>query len=175
MHERAHNEAIRERRGDTLVVHGLTVRSSRLGIWGKCDVVEFKHDSAGHPIHGETGLWRAVPVEYKRGRSKAGDEDRMQLCAQAMCLEEMFASDLSEGFLYYGSTHSRETVALSEELRASVLHAVEEMHGLYERRYVPKVRRRAVCRSCSLVDSCMPKAANRSVVAYLDEALGEEA
>lgn len=174
MHERAHDETIRERRGNTLVIRGLTVRSPQLGVWGKCDVVEFKADPTGHPLQGEEGLWRATPVEYKRGRSKAGDEDRMQLCAQAMCLEEMFVCDIPEGFLYYGSTHARERVELTEKLRSSVSASVEEMHRLYERRHVPKVRRHTACRSCSLVDICLPKATSRSVAAYIDEALGEE-
>lgn len=174
MHERAHNEAIRERRGDTLTVRGLTVRSSELGIWGKCDVVEFTQDPAGHPLDGVDGLWRPVPVEYKRGRSKSGDEDRMQLCAQAMCLEDMFACDLPAGFLYYGSTHSRERVELTPELRSKVRDAIEEMHHLYERRRIPKVKRRSRCRSCSLVDVCMPRATSRSAAAYVDQMLGGE-
>ena len=91
MHKRAHDEELRERRGDTLVVRGLSVHSRALGLSGKCDVVEFRKNSHGHTLTGEDGLWRAVPVEYKRGSSKANDADRLQLCAQALCLEEMHA------------------------------------------------------------------------------------
>ena len=110
MHERAHNEGLRERRDDVLIVRGLTVRSAELGVWGKCDVVEFHQDSTGHPLYGEDGLWRALPVEYKHGRSKTNDADRLQLCAQAMCLEEMLACQIDYGCLYYGSSHSSERV-----------------------------------------------------------------
>ena len=171
-HERAHDEGLRERRGDVLAVRGLYVHSPVLGVGGKCDVVEFHSDPEGHPLCGEDGLWRAVPVEYKRGRAKAGDEDRLQLCAQAMCLEEMFACDLTEGFLYYASTHSRERVKLTEALREGVCRAASEMHQLYERRYVPKVRPSASCRSCSLADLCLPESCNASVAGYIDDMLG---
>ena len=173
MHERAHNEEIRERRGDTLIVRGMTVRSARLGIWGKCDVIEFKQSVDGHPLFGEDGLWLPVPVEYKRGKSKVGDEDRMQLCAQAMCLEDMFACDVAEGFLYYGKTRSREQVALTPELRQSVVACIEEMHRLYARGYVPQVKREAKCRACSLVDLCLPKVQSQSVARYMSEMMGD--
>ena len=173
MHERAHNEEIRERRGDTLIVRGMTVRSTRLGIWGKCDVIEFKKATEGHPLYGEDGLWLPIPVEYKRGKSKVGDEDRLQLCAQAMCLEDMFSCDVSEGFLYYGKTRSREQVALTSELRQGVEACAAEMHRLYARGHVPRVKREAKCRSCSLVDMCLPKVQSQSVARYMSEMMGD--
>ena len=172
MHERAHNEEVRERRGSVLTVRGLVVRSASLGIRGVCDVVEFLQDATGHPLAGEDGLWRAVPVEYKHGRSKLGDEDRLQLCAQAMCLEEMYCSDIPEAHLYYGTTRMREQVLLTGELRESVRDMTGEMHRLYGRGHVPKVRKGPKCRSCSLSELCMPAAATRSVQAYIDETLG---
>lgn len=172
VHERAHNEELRERRGDTLIVRGLYVRSSTLGVSGKCDVVEFRKDATGHPLNGEDGLWRPVPVEYKHGRSKAGDEDRLQLCCQAMCLEEMFATDIASGCLYYASTRSREWVELTDELRSAVKAALDEMHRLYSRKYVPKVKATKSCKACSLAELCLPKIAARSVADYLDEAMG---
>lgn len=173
MHDRAHNEGIRERRGDTLVVRGMTVRSARLGIWGKCDVVEFKKSADGHPLCGEDGLWLSAPVEYKRGESKIGNEDRLQLCAQAMCLEDMFACDIVEGFLYYGKTHSREGVIFTQELRQSVEDSVKEMHRLYARGHVPQVKRGEKCRACSLGDLCLPKTQMRSVERYMSEMMGD--
>ncbi len=171
-HERAHDDGLRERRGDVLTVRGLYIRSPELGIAGKCDVVEFRADATGHPLYGEDGLWRAVPVEYKHGRSKEGDEDRLQLCAQAMCLEEMFARDIEEGFLYYAATHSRERVLLTKELRQGVRDAACEMHRLYERHYVPKVRASAACKACSLAELCLPKSCKASVASYIDDMLG---
>lgn len=157
MHERAHDEELREKRGDTIIVRGLRVHSARLGLSGACDVVEFQADEQGYFLAGEDGLWRAVPIEYKRGKAKATDADRLQLCAQAMCLEEMLACDIPTGYLYYGETKSRELVTFSVEYREAVNHASQEMHDLFARRYVPHVKSGKGCRSCSLVEACMPK------------------
>lgn len=172
MHERAHDESIRERRGDMLIVRGMTVRSPRLGVWGMCDVVEFHAAQEGHPLYGEDGLWLPVPIEYKRGKSKDGNEDRLQLCAQAMCLEDMLACDVPFGFLYYGATRSREHVELTAELRGAVEAALDEMHRLYDRRHVPNVRRGVRCRGCSLIDLCMPRVQGQKVENYMSEMLG---
>lgn len=172
MHERAHDEGVRERRGDILRVRGMTVWSSRLGVWGKCDVIEFKKSLGGHPLFGEDGLWRPVPVEYKRGRRKDGDEDRMQLCAQAMCLEDMFACEIAKGYLYYGESKSRELVELTSDLRDSVEACLTEMHNLYNRKHVPAVRYSARCRSCSLAELCLPRTRSNTVEDYMNEILG---
>ena len=117
MHQRAHDEEIRERRGALLIVRGLFVRSSELGLSGVCDIVEFHQDERGVSLFGEDGAWMPVPIEYKRGKSKSGECDRLQVCAQAMCLEEMLGCDIASGFLFYKQTQSREPVAFTEELR----------------------------------------------------------
>lgn len=171
MHERAHDEAVRERRGSVLTVRGLSVHSRRLGIWGKCDVVEFHVDSKGHPLTGEDGLWRTVPVEYKRGLPKSIDADRLQLCAQAICLEDMFAEDIETGYLFYGETRSRERVDMTDSLRSEVVQLFSEMHRLYERRYVPRVRPFWACKSCSLAEHCMPKTSGKQVESYIEKSL----
>ena len=174
MHRRAHDEELREHRGNVLVVRGLAVHSRTLGLTGKCDVVEFHRGESGHPLAGEDGLWRPMPVEYKRGRSKANDADRLQLAAQALCLEEMLGCDVPEGFLYYGETRSRERVELGAELRALVASMADEMHALYRRRHTPKVKPFSACRSCSLVDACLPRALDRASVAdYVASRLAE--
>lgn len=173
VHERAHDEALRERRGDVIIVRDLLVRSEALGLQGYCDVVEFHKNPDGHPIAGEEGLWQELPVEYKRGSSKAQDCDRLQLCAQAMCLEETMGSDVRQGCLFYHETQSREWVDLNEGLRQKVREVSAEMHSLYARKYVPKVKTGKYCKSCSLRDICEPGAMNRSVAAYLDSELGD--
>ncbi len=173
-HDRAHDDAVRERRGDVLVVRGLNVRSESLGLSGVCDVVEFSKDDSGFPLRGEDGFWRPMPVEYKRGVRKEHDADRMQLCAQAMCLEEMFGCDIAEGCLYYHASHSREVVKLDSALRGRVRGAVERMHQLYGRRHTPKVARKAPCRSCSLEAICLPGIPQReSVEAYFARRIKE--
>lgn len=173
MHNRAHDEGLRERRGDVLIVRGLTVRSTQLGVWGKCDVVEFHKDASGHPLYGEDGLWRALPVEYKHGKSKVNDADRLQLCAQAMCIEEMLASRIPYGCLFYGASRSRERVDFGDQLRSNVQSMFARMHVLYKQHYVPKVKQSPACRSCSLVETCMPKTADRRVSTYIDSYVKE--
>ena len=106
MHTRAHDEKQRERRGDTLVLRDLPVFSPTLGVSGKCDVVEFRADPGGVPLQGEAGLWLPYPVEYKRGSPKSHDADRLQLCCQAMCLEEMLCCSVLEGSLFYGPQYA---------------------------------------------------------------------
>lgn len=102
MHERAHDEFSREKRGSMLIVRGLGIHSRNLGLSGKCDVVEFHRSSEGVPLAGEEGLWLPTPVEYKHGKAKRHDADRLQLCAQAMCLEEMLVCEVRTAYLFYG-------------------------------------------------------------------------
>lgn len=93
-HERAHDYEQSESRGDTLIMRDLRVFSRHLGITGACDVVEFHQSDDGVPLRGRNGLWSAYPIEYKHGQSKTVDADRLQLCAEAMCLEEMLSCEI---------------------------------------------------------------------------------
>ena len=100
MHRRAHDTGQAEMRGGRLTLRGLSVHSARLGVSGACDVVEFTSSPAGVPLAGRPGLWQAYPVEYKRGSAKLTDADRLQLCCQAMCLEEMLCCQVPAGALF---------------------------------------------------------------------------
>lgn len=103
LHNRAHDGPPESRPG-LRIARGLRLRSLRLGLSGQADVVEFYPAPDGIALPGETGLWRPFPVEYKRGRPKAGRCDEVQLCAQALCLEEMFARPIPSGALFYWET-----------------------------------------------------------------------
>ncbi|MDO4582040.1 MAG: CRISPR-associated protein Cas4 [Bacillota bacterium] len=173
LHERAHDEGYFEKRGELLIVRGLPIQSQTLGISGQCDVVEFHADPFGVTLPGREGLWRPYPVEYKRGVAKVNDADRLQLCAQAMCLEEMLCCEVPEGALYYGKTRRREIVILSGELREAVLSMFAEMHEYHRRGYTPKVKTGSFCRACSLNEVCLPKLCkNTSAKEYLHRELG---
>ena len=97
MHEQVHDQTFRESRGDRLTVRGLSIHSAQLGISGQCDAVEFFRDPEGVPLRDREGLWLPYPVEYKRGKPKEHNADALQLCAQAMCLEEMLCCAVPEG------------------------------------------------------------------------------
>ena len=173
MHERCHDGLLKERRGSLLVVRGLRVSSSTLGLSGICDVVEFNKAAGGARLQGEDGLWVPVPVEYKRGRAKRGHEDAVQVCAQAMCLEEMLGCEVKRGFLYYGETKRRTEVSFSAGLRSETMTIAADMHRLFSHGETPKAKRRAGCESCSLRELCLPElSAIRSVSDYIADLTG---
>lgn len=175
LHEKAHNHDSRELRGDLLITRGMQIHSSTLGISGACDVVEFCRTEKGIPMPGQDGLWQPYPVEYKRGSPKVTDADRLQLCAQGMCLEEMLCCDIPEGALFYGETRRREVVPLTDDLRNLVYESVKEMHTLYRRKYTPKVKPSKSCNACSLREICLPKLSRKkTVMSYLANRAEEE-
>lgn len=172
MHERVHDQEFRESRGDRLTVRGLAIHSAQLGISGQCDAVEFQRDPDGISLRDREGLWQPYPVEYKRGKPKEDNADELQLCAQAMCLEEMLCCTVPEGALYYGEPRRRTVVQFTPELRQQVQDSLTEMHQLYQRRYTPKVKPSKACSACSLKDLCLPKLMSRKKVAdYLSAAM----
>ncbi len=157
MHKKAHDEGSFEKRGDLLTVRGLRISSRELGVSGQCDVVEFRRDESGIDLFGYEGKWRPVPVEYKRGAPKENNADELQLCAQAVCLEEMFRTDIPEGYLYYGESRRRSLVEFSPALRDELRRITAEMHELFRRGYTPKVKPSKKCKACSLEELCVPK------------------
>jgi CRISPR-associated exonuclease Cas4 len=166
MHERVHDES-RESRGDIRIDYGVSLRSLRLGLIGKADVVEFHHR--------QDGSWLPFPVEYKRGKPKADDCDKVQLCAQAICLEEMLSVAIPEGALFYGQTRRRFDVVFDEALRRETEETARLAHALIASGRTPPPVYEKRCESCSLMADCLPKTIQkqRSVKNYLVRILGE--
>lgn len=156
MHERTHNKNLTEKRGDTLITRGMRIFSSEMGISGQCDVLEFHRNNDGISINGQEGKWLVYPVEYKNGKPKENNCDNAQLCAQAICLEEMLCCRIPEGSLFYGETKRRTRVAFTDELREIVKNSFIEMHNIYDRKHTPKVRPKKSCNICSLKELCLP-------------------
>lgn len=172
LHNKAHDADAAEKRGDLIIFRSLKIRSSVLGISGECDVVEFHRSEEGVPLHGYEGLWIPYPVEYKCGKSKLDDCDRLQLCAQAVCLEEMLCVQIDKGALFYGETRRREVVNFSSELRTKLKEIVFAMHDAFERKHTPKATKGKHCQSCSIKDICLPKISDsnkKSVIKYMEE------
>jgi CRISPR-associated exonuclease Cas4 len=165
LHERAHSSDIESRPG-VLVRRTLPIRSFRLGLSGQTDIVEFRPASAGQTgmtIAGRKEIWRPYPVEYKRSRDKAGSiAYRVQLCAQALCLEEMLHTDVPEGAVYDGLTHRRDAVLFDYPLRQQVEELAARMHELRASGTTPKARYEKKCDSCSLYSTCLPKTTGAS-------------
>ncbi|HVT58027.1 MAG TPA: CRISPR-associated protein Cas4 [Thermoanaerobaculia bacterium] len=174
LHERADSGA-RETRGNLHVARGLPLRSLGLGLSGKADVVEFHlvADQEGKGIHlpGLSGRWLPFPVDFKRGRPKRNDCDRVQLCAQALCLEEMLAVCIPRGALYYGKTRRRLDVVFDDRLRGTTVEAAARLHQLIRTGVTPWAVREPKCEQCSLIEICKPDALAHSAKSYLDAAL----
>jgi CRISPR-associated exonuclease Cas4 len=175
IHEAVHDEGFTEKRGSVLLSRGMPVRSESMRVTGNCDMVELTQSDAGVPIHGREGRWLVYPVEYKRGRPDPTGADQWQLCCQAMCLEEMFVTQIPEGAIYYAQTKRRQAVTLTKEMRADVREALEEMHRLFARGQTPKVKPKKACGNCSLSEICVPELMTFSSAAqYVEKVLAEE-
>jgi CRISPR-associated exonuclease Cas4 len=187
LHRRADETGPRvESRGAVRSVRRLALHSLRLGLVGRADVVEFHRreapgatrDTGSEPratthLPGIDGWWLPFPVEYKRGRPKADLSDRVQLCAQALCLEEMLEVAVPAGALFYGQQKRRLEVAFDDDLRRATEQAAARMHALFRSGERPFAKREPKCRGCSLVEICMPDAISgtRSARQYLHRML----
>ena len=174
LHEKTHDNTIKEKRGDLIVTRGMAIFSRSLGVTGACDVVELHKVIDGVNIFGREGRYKPIPIEYKRGKPKEDNSDVLQLCAQAICLEEMLLCEIPEGFLFYSETKRRLKIILDDVLRQQVKTIVKEMHELYDKRYTPKVKPSNRCKQCSLTEICMPRLCkSTSAINYIKKNLME--
>jgi len=176
MHKRADDPFFTETRNGIISARSVPITSYRLGLSGVCDVVEFAASPDGVKLPNRDGLYLAAPIEYKRGKEKHDHSDETQLCAQAMCLEEMLSIAIPKGFLYYGETRHRVEIELTTELRMLVQDMSDEMHNYFSRGYTPKVKPSRACRSCSLADICLPELQGKTMMAskYIKQQIEDE-
>lgn len=166
MHDKV-DSANRESRGKIRIEYSMPLRSLKLGVIGKADVVEFHRE--------DKGMWRPYPVEHKRGKSKIDNCDRVQLCAQAMCLEEMIGIDVPNGALFYGRTKRREEVVFNDQLRTETEKTAQTVHDLIESGKTPAPDYSKRCKTCSLLQQCLPdpcskkQKASRYLIALMKE------
>ena len=163
LHERV-DDGGASRRGEVTTSRSVAIRSTRLGLSGIADVVETRDGGAPYP------------VEYKRGRPKTHRADEVQLCAQAVCLEEMLAVSVPEGALYYGKNRRRQVVVFDMALRRLTEGTAERTHSLLRSRRTPPADYHArKCGRCSLQDICLPRQpkAARDVANWLARAIAE--
>lgn len=180
MHERS-DEPETEVRGDVRIARGLKLRCLRLGLAGKADVVEFHRETNEMPgktckLEGVEGFWRPVPVEYKHGSPKPGPYDEIQLCAQALCLEEMLQLSIGEGAIFYGRPHRRERVEIDANLRNQTEELARRLHSLTLAGRTPAAQYEKRCENCSLIDLCLPRIAGgkQDIRQYLEKALSSQ-
>jgi len=160
LHQRV-NDGESEQRGDLHVARSLRLVCRELGVSGIADVVEFRQvEHGGCELPGRQGHWQPYPVEYKRGRSKADDWDRIQLCAQAMALEEMLGVTVPEGAVFYGKPRRRERVVIDQRLREATRDLAAATHALYASGRTPSPEPGPKCDHCSLREICVPDRAS---------------
>jgi CRISPR-associated exonuclease Cas4 len=157
LHERVDAEED-ETRGSRRILRGVAIRSFELGIAGVADVVELR--SAGADL-------RPFPIEYKKGKPKRHRADEVQLCAQALCLEEMLGVSVPRGALFYGKPRRRMDVELAAAIRELTREATQRLREIVITQTTPPAQFGPKCRDCSLLDICRPKAAERSALTYL--------
>lgn len=164
MHEAAHEEQAQTRKG-VRVERGIALCSLELGLSGKADVVEFHKDNFGK--------WIPFPIEYKHGKPKLNNCDKVQLCAQALCLEEMMRVTIPYGAIFYGKTRHRLDVTFDEQLRKETEDMARRLHDFIRAGITPKPQYSKKCQSCSLLDICVPRASGgkSAVRDYLKEML----
>ncbi len=169
LHERV-DSGESESRGRVKIEYSLPIHSLDLGLIGKADVVEFHYASKK-----SRRISQVKPVEYKRGKPKQDNCDKVQLCAQAMCLEEMLNIEICDGDLFYGKQRRRQNIVFDNELRAETTDAAKRLHDLIQSRLTPAAVCTQKCRSCSLVGFCLPKISGKSqnVNNYIDRMLGK--
>lgn len=161
LHERVDDPFLDESRKTVRTVRSMPVVSRDLGLRGVADVIEFKKDeefTAGITcrLKDRDGWWRPIPVEYKRGKPKPDDRDAVQLCAQAVALEEMLQVSIVEGFLFYGQTKRREAIQFDQRLRQYTTTMAMRMHQLVADKKTPKAQKGRRCAQCSLIEDCQP-------------------
>jgi CRISPR-associated exonuclease Cas4 len=161
LHEKVDTDTY-ETRGDVKTVRGLRIHSYRLGLTGKTDVVEFRKNRTNTDSH------HVSPVEFKVGKPKRDLSDEVQLCAQALCLEEMLKIKITSGAFFYGRIRRRIHVEIDEQLRTKTEEVIAAVHDIVSRKHVPQARYMPKCRKCSLIGICQPKAMNkRKLTNYL--------
>ena len=175
LHERC-DEGYREFRKGLRQFSGVQVTSSKYGLYGRLDVVEVEKvgeepDTAA--FLGISGNWKLRPVEFKRGKPKDDDCDRIQLCAQALCLEEMTGYAVVEGAIFYGKIRRRDDVHFDTQLRSRTLEIVAAFDVMMQSRRLPSPVLKKGCRSCSLIGICQPRSAGlEKLSSYKAELLG---
>ncbi len=163
LHEKVDTDTY-ESRGTTKTVRGLKVHSFTFGISGRCDVVEFRKREGEAKLEGEgdlqSGKFTVVPVEFKAGKPKDDISDKVQLCAQALCLEEMLNTSVKQGAFFYAKIRRRVQVEIGEDLRKQTEEIISSVRDIIAKKLTPAVEFSAKCRNCSLYSVCQPKAMN---------------
>ena len=171
LHEKADDPFLVESRKNMFISRAIPLVSYKLGFYGIADIVEFTSSKTGIEIKGREGRWIPSIVEYKHGKPKEDERDIVQLVAQVLCIEEMLGCKLNSSAFFYNETKRRIKVEITDDLRNKVIGISVEMHKIYDEKITPKAESGKHCKSCSLVDICMPRLTSKkiSVANYIEK------
>lgn len=158
-HERVHTQG-QIKRGEVISIYEFSVHSHTMKLSGKCDCIEASIDENGYKFPFYEGKFTLYPIEYKRGVIRNEEEYNLQLCGQAMCLEEMYGCVITKGAIFYTNSHRRVEVDFDDDLRNKVECGAKNLWDFLESKDVPHADYSAKCRKCSLYELCMPKVKN---------------
>lgn len=172
-HRIVHNYENYESRGNLLITRSLAIVSEKYHLIGNCDVVEFHKQKDGIILQNKSGYWQPIPIEYKHS-NKIIEGSILQLCAQAMCLEEMLSCKIDYGFLFYKNTKQREKIEFTEDIRNKVISISNEILKYVISKEAPKVKVSKKCNNCTIKNLCLPKILNTNITSYIKENINEE-
>jgi len=163
LHSKVNDPFFNEKRGDLHISRSVPVYSEHLNLYGIADIIEFTRSDNGIILPGKKGLWNINPIDYKNGKPEASEADECQLCAIALCLEEMFEMSILKGDLFYGKIKRRVQVDFTDELREKTINSIVEISKMLDQLIIPKKPEGQKCNLCSLADICIPEAFNRKI------------
>lgn len=172
-HQIVHNYENYESRGNLLITRSLAIVSEKYHLVGNCDVVEFHKQKDGIVLQNKLGYWQPIPIEYKHS-NKVIEGSILQLCAQALCLEEMLSCQINYGFLFYKNTKQRDKIEFTEDIRNKVIATSNEILKYVVSKEAPKVRVSKKCNNCTIKNLCLPKILNTNITSYIEENINEE-
>lgn len=172
-HQIVHDYTRTESRGNLLITRSLAIVSEKYHLVGNCDVVEFHKQKDGIILQNRPGYWQPIPIEYKHS-NKIVEGSALQLCAQAICLEEMLSCKIDYGYLFYKNTKQREKIDFTLDLRNKVISTSNEILKYVISKEAPKVKVSKKCNNCTIKNLCLPKILNTNVTSYIKENINEK-
>ena len=161
LHQQVNDPHFNEKRGNVYISRSVPIFSNLLNLYGVADIVEFIKNDDGIKLPMKKGLWKINPIEYKNGKPEKSNADNYQLCAQAMCLEEMFQTEIKSGDIFYGKIRRRITIELTDVFKNQIKNEVKNMTAQLLSQKIPEKADDQNCSLCSLIDYCIPSTFNK--------------
>lgn len=166
VHEKVNNPFLKEKRKDIIISRSVPVYSKTYNLYGIVDLIEFHKDINGVSLPKRKDKWIIFPIEYKNGKEENSQSDSFQLCAEVLCLEEIFNTKITSGAIYYNATKKRKNIEFTDELKNKTLSIITEMKYIINNNIIVAKKEDQNCSLCSLYEQCIPSILNNSQEEY---------